>query len=44
MTVAYDFILLMYGPLTRHAQLRVALALGMSGTFFPPPTSKETDN
>ena len=30
------------GPLTRYVKLRVAHAPGMPGTFFPPPTSKET--
>ena len=30
------------GPLTRYAKLWVAHAPGMPGTFFPPPTSKET--
>ena len=30
------------GPLTRYVKLRVAHAPGMSGTFSPPPTSKET--
>ena len=29
-------------PLTRYVKLRVAHAPGMPGTFFPPPTSKET--
>ena len=31
-----------YGPLTRYVKLRVSHAPGMPGTFFPPPTSKET--
>ena len=31
-----------HGPLTRYAKLRVGHAPGMSGTFSPPPTSKET--
>ena len=31
-----------HGPLTRHAELRVAHAPGMPGTFSLPPTSKET--
>ena len=31
-----------HGPLTRYAKLRVAHTSGMPGTFFPPPTSKET--
>ena len=30
------------GPLTRYANMRVAHAPGMSGTFSPPPTSKQT--
>ena len=33
-----------HGPLIRYAKLRVAPAPGMLGTFFPPPTSKETDS
>ena len=31
-----------YGPLVRYVKLRVAHAPGMPGTFYPPPTSKET--
>ena len=31
-----------HGPLTRYAKLRVAHTSGMPGTFFSPPTSKET--
>ena len=31
-----------HGPLTRYVKLRVAHASGMSETFFPPPTPKET--
>ena len=31
-----------YRPLTRYAKLRVTRALGLLGTFSPPPTSKET--
>ena len=31
-----------HGTLTRYVKLRVAHALGMPGTFSPPPTSKET--
>ena len=31
-----------HGPLTRYVKLWVAHAPGMPGTFFPPPTSKET--
>ena len=30
------------GPLTRYVKFRLAHAPGMSGTFSPPPTSKET--
>ena len=30
-----------HGPLTRYVKLRVAHALGMSGMFSPPPTSKK---
>ena len=29
------------GPLARYVKLRIAHALGMPGTFSPPPTSKE---
>ena len=32
------------GPLTRYVKLRVAHAPEMLATFFPPPTSKETDS
>ena len=32
----------LHGPLTTYVKLRVARAPGMPGTFFPPPTSKET--
>ena len=32
----------LHGPLTRYVKLRIAHAPGMSGTFSPPPTSKET--
>ena len=31
-----------HGPVTRYVKLRVAHAPGMSGTFSPPPNSKET--
>ena len=31
-----------HGPLARYVILQVAHATGMSGTFSPPPTSKET--
>ena len=31
-----------HGPLTRYVKFRVAHASGMPGTFYPPPTSKET--
>ena len=31
-----------HGPLTRYVKLWVAHALGMPGTFSPPPTSEET--
>ena len=31
-----------HGPLTRYVKLRDAHAPGMTGTFYPPPTSKET--
>ena len=33
-----------HGPLTRYVKLWDAHAPGMPGTFFPPPTSKETVN
>ena len=33
---------MLHGPLTRYVKLRVAHAPGMSGTIYPPPTSKET--
>ena len=32
----------MHGPLTRYVKSRVAHGPWMPGTFFPPPTSKET--
>ena len=32
----------LYGPLTRYVKVWDAHAPGMSGTFFPPPTLKET--
>ena len=32
----------MHGPLTGYVKLRVAHATGMTGTFSPPPTSKES--
>ena len=31
-----------HGPLTRYIKLRIAHALGMSETFSPPPTPKQT--
>ena len=31
-----------HGPLIRYVKLRVAHAPGMPGTFYPPPTLKET--
>ena len=40
----YSFVihLVHHGPLTRYAKWRVAHAPWMTGTFPPPPTSKET--
>ena len=32
-----------YGPLTRYVNLRVAHALRISGTFFPPPQVSDPD-
>ena len=32
-----------HGPLTKYAKLRVALALGMSGTFSPSPRVSDPD-
>ena len=37
-----QYITVVHGPLTRYVKLRVSHAPGMSGTFSPPPTSKET--
>ena len=31
-----------HGPLVRYVKLRAEHAPGMTGTFYPPPTSKET--
>ena len=35
------YILYNHGPLARYVKLRVAHVPGMTGTFSPPPTSKE---
>ena len=38
-----DSNLVLHGPLTRYAKLRVARALGMSGTFSPPLQVSDPD-